>query len=282
MYNNVSAQNSSQNPNSSEHVPGAKAGFDRSVEPSQAKPNGKPGGTPNEAVPSTAKEEPLRFVAPSHGGVDILKLLTDLEDLVENTKHGPLGMLFGFPEDQFHMTIMKIRANLPEEMKRASKLVREQERIVEETREGAERIKEEARRQALTDYERRKAEAESLHTQANSDATHLRAQVRDELERSRAEAEIEAQARIEEARREGERIVAEARDRAVQLVQDNDIVQQAQVMAQDLLVRAEQESSGVRAGADDYARTVLVNLEAVLGKAVTQIQRGRELLDSPR
>ena len=64
-----------------------------------------------------------RFVAPTHGGVDILKLLTELEDLIENTPK-KMGMMFRFDEDKFHMTVMKIRANLPEEMKRASKLAR--------------------------------------------------------------------------------------------------------------------------------------------------------------
>lgn len=273
MSKNVSTQNSSQNPQHTDNVPGANAGFDT-----------------NDAK---NREEPLRFTAPTHGGVDILKLLTELEDLVENTKHGPLGILFGFPEDQFHMTIMKIRANLPEEMKRASKLVREQERIVEETREGAERIKEEARLQALADYERRKAEAEQLCAQANAEAARtrtavaeeaaqLRARIQAELDRVRGEAETEAKTLIEATRLQGEEIISEARAQAARLVHDSDIVQQAQMIAQDLMMRAEQEADGVRMGADDYARTVLANLEGVLGKAVTQIQRGRELLESPR
>src|SRR5215472_12156313 len=106
----------------------------------------------------TAPDTP-RFVAPTHEGVDILKLLSELEDLVENTPHGPFGTLFRFNEDAFHMTIMKIRANLPEEMKRASKLARESERIVEESRENAERVVEDARKSALSEFERGKAEA---------------------------------------------------------------------------------------------------------------------------
>src|SRR4051812_16350482 len=37
-----------------------------------------------------------KFVAPSHGGVDILKLLTELEDQVENTRKMPFGGMIGF------------------------------------------------------------------------------------------------------------------------------------------------------------------------------------------
>ena len=111
--------------------------------------------SPASAVVQATDDAP-RFVAPTHGGVDILKLLTELEDLIENTPK-KMGMMFRFDEDKFHMTVMKIRANLPEEMKRASKLARDSERIVEESREHADHIVEEARKNAMSEFERGKA-----------------------------------------------------------------------------------------------------------------------------
>jgi hypothetical protein len=253
---------------------------------------GSPAVADNDNSAVKGRDEAPRFVAPTHGGVDILKLLTELEDLVVNTRHGPMGMLFGFPEDQFHMTVMKIRANLPEEMKRASKLAREQERIVEETRQDAERIKEEARRMAMADFERSKAEVMQLREQTQAEAERLRNASSEETVRAREAAAREAQQIVEEARAQGEQLVAEARTRAAALVDDSDIVQQAQVMAQDLQGRAEAEAIAlrqgaaaeavaVRRGADEYARDVLANLEAILGKAAAQVQRGRELLEQP-
>jgi hypothetical protein len=220
------------------------------------------------ATPARAGNEPLRFVAPTHGGVDILKLLTELEDLVEHTKHGPLGSLWRFDEDKFHMTIMKIRANLPEEMKRASKLARDSERIVEETRENAERVVGDARKAALVEIERSK-----------SDAVRVREEARAEIDRMRQAAEREAQHIQEQARQAGVEIVAEAHAQAEQLVSDSEIIQQALLKAQDLQMRAEEEAAAVRRGADDYARDVLANMETVLDKAVGQIQRGREMLE---
>jgi len=233
----------------------------------------------NDNLPAVAREDTPRFVAPSHGGVDILKLLTELEDLVVNTRHGPMGLLMGFPEDQFHMTVMKIRANLPEEMKRASKLAREQERIVEETRQDAERIKEEARRMAMADVERSQAEVSQLREQTLAEAERLRSTSEAEIARAQETAAREAQHILEEARTQCEQIQAEAKSQAAGLVNDSDIVQQAQVMAQDLQQRAEAEASAVRRGADEYARDVLANLETILGKATAQVQRGRELLE---
>ena len=223
-----------------------------------------------------------KFVAPSHGGVDILKLLTELEDQIENTRKMPFGGMIGFDEDKFHMTIMKIRANLPEEMKRASKLARDQERIVEETLENAERIKEDARKAALLEVERGKKEATTLREQARIESETQRGQAGSALADARAAAERESQHVLEEAQAQGRQMIAEARQEAAQLVSDNEIVQQALVMAQDLQTRAQTESQAVRRGADEYARDVLVNLENVLGKATLQVQRGRELLEKPR
>jgi vacuolar-type H+-ATPase subunit H len=239
-------------------------------------------GTTDHSKTDHGKVSVPRFVAPTHGGVDILKLLTELEDLVENTRHGPMGLLIGFPEDQFHMTIMKIRANLPEEMKRASKLAREQERIVEETRQYAEQMKDEARRMAVAEAERARSEVAQLREQTLAEAVRLRAESGGELARAREAAEREAQHIVEEARRQSEQLIEEARARATDLVDDNEIVQQAQILAQDLQGRTEVEATAVRRGADEYARDVLANLETILGKATTQVQRGRELLEQPR
>ncbi len=258
--------------------------------------------------------EAARFVAPAHGGVDILKLLTELEDQIENTPK-KMGMMFRFDEDKFHMTVMKIRANLPEEMKRASKLAREQERIVEETKLHSERSHEEARLAAQAEVERgkkaaqaerdaAKAESERQRAEAKAEAMRMTGDASTALDRAREAAEREARQILDEARAHGKQVIAEAQAQAAQLVSDNEIVQQAQIIAQDLQARAQSEaqngqqraqteaqelrahanaeSQAVRRGADEYARDVLVNLENVLGKATAQVQRGRDLLEKPR
>lgn len=221
----------------------------------------------NAAQTAVVKAEPPRFVAPTHSGVDILKLLSELEDLVENTPKR-MGVMFRFDDEKFHYLIMKIRANLPEEMKRASKLARDSERIVEESRENAERILAEARESALAQFEGAKEEAVQLHEAAQTEAR-----------RARDAAAREADKIQNVAKQKGDEIVAAARAEAAQLVSDSEIVQQALAQAADLQARAEAEANAVRQGADDYARDVLTNLEAVLGKAVTQVQRGREMLE---
>ena len=214
-----------------------------------------------------ATEDAPRFVAPTHGGVDILKLLTELEDLIENTPK-KMGMMFRFDEDKFHMTVMKIRANLPEEMKRASKLARDSERIVEESREHADHIVEEARKNAMSEFERGKQEI-----------TKARELTENERKKAREAAERETRQMLEEARAAAGEILTEAKQQAAQLVAEDAILQQARLEAQTLSQNAAQEAVGIRRGADDYARDVLGNLEAVLNKATSQVQRGREMLE---
>lgn len=243
----------------------------------------------NGAHPLNIADVP-RFVAPTHGGVDILKLLTELEDQVESTRKGPFNSLIGFNEDKFHTTIMKIRANLPEEMKRASKLAREQEHLVEETRKNSERIKSDSHQAALVELERSKKEAAQLREQTRLETEQLRGNANGALKEARAAAERESQHILEEAQAHCRQLVAEAHQQAKQLVDDNEILQQAQILAQDIQMRADaaaaalrheadMESQAVRRGADDYARDVLINLEGVLNRAALQVKHGRELLE---
>lgn len=241
--------------------------------------NDIPGDLLQTAVVRTPNDSP-RFVAPTHSGVDILKQLSELEDLVENTPKR-LGIMLRFDDEKFHYLIMKIRANLPEEMKKASKLARDMERIQEETRGNAERMLGEARDAALSQLESSKVEASRLRDEARAEMSKARAAAAEEAEKIRESARLEVESIIAGAHAQAAQITNLAQAQAAQLVSDNEIVLQAQAQANDILDRADQESMGVRQGADDYARDVLTNLENTLGRAVVQIQRGRDMLNRP-
>ncbi len=190
-----------------------------------------------------------RFVPPSRNDVDILKLLTNLEEMVENTHRLPLGIFFGFPEEAFLTTLLKIRANLPEEMRLAARMAQEQTRLLEETKTECARLKEETRTSA-----------------------------QQSLETGRTQAQTLARQHLEEAQKQAEQILQDAREKAKTLVAESEIVQQALLVARETTRRAEEEAHETTRGADQYALTVLTNLEDVLQKATGQIQRGRALL----
>lgn len=253
-------------------------------------PEGALGGSEGVGDPRPLSGDTPRFVAPTHGGVDILKLLTELEELVEHTKRGPMGTLFRFDEDRFHMIVMKVRANLPEEMKRASKLARDSERLVEQTRESAEKYAEDARRQAQAEMERASREAQRLRDEAQEASTRLRETADREARQIGDAARQTSDQTIAAANRSGEEIVDAARRHADELVAENEILRRAEADAEEMMHRSEAQAEEMRAraatdgelvrsGADEYARDVLTTLETALSKAVVQIQRGRETLE---
>ena len=183
--------------------------------------------------------------------VDIYKLLDELEELPDRAKHIPFmpRVLLGFDLEQFFYLVLKVRANLPEDMKKAQRVARDSERIVVEAKDTA-----------------------NLHIE-NS---------REEVTRIREGARAEAESTLQKAREEADRILNQARAQAAHMVEKTEIHQMATAQAHDLIRRAETESSEIRKGADEYARDVLASLEGTLGKAVTTIQRGRETLERAR
>lgn len=213
----------------------------------------------NDTVLNTVQADSPRFVTPTHGGVDILKLLSELEGVVSNAHKVVGSVYYGSDEDKFHMTLMKIRANLPEQIKQASKLMRDSERLAEETNKQVEQVVKEAQKSATTEIERTRSEASRLKQDADKGAQTL----------------------LRRAEEDAESVLASARERAALMVSDTEIIQRAQIEAQELLQRAQAEAYSVQQGASDYAYEVLANLEGVLGKAMSVVENGRVSLEKP-
>jgi len=74
---------------------------------------------------------------------DILKLLDSLEELAENT-HSLFGKAWGLDLEEFHMLTNKVRASLPDEVRRASRVANDSDKIVSAAKEEAEMIVEQA------------------------------------------------------------------------------------------------------------------------------------------
>ena len=78
---------------------------------------------------------------------DILKLLDSLEELAENT-HSFFGKAWGLDLEEFHMLTNKIRASLPDEVRRASRVASDSDKIVSAAKEEAEMVIEQATEEA--------------------------------------------------------------------------------------------------------------------------------------
>jgi cell division septum initiation protein DivIVA len=81
---------------------------------------------------------------------------------------------------------------------------------------------------------------------------------------------------VEEAKRYSEKMVKEAKERAEVLVSETDVLKNANRKAEELMSAVEARARTIRLEAEDYADEKLANLEAVLHKLLTAIEKGRE------
>lgn len=198
--------------------------------------------------------------------IDTYKVLDQLEMLVEESKH-----FMGFiklDEDEFFMLVSKLRASLPEDVRRAGKIAENSDKIMEAAQTEAEKSLDEAHAEAQQLLQDSKTESESL---------------------------------LEAARAEAEKTISEARERCAELTGESEITRMANAQAREIIVhaesraaemrkKAEAEAADIRMGADDYAFNVLATLEKHLEDSMAgfnsqfrgvllQVQRGKMSLE---
>jgi vacuolar-type H+-ATPase subunit H len=87
---------------------------------------------------------------------------------------------------------------------------------------------------------------------------------------------------ISHAREEAERIIGAAQEQAALLLQDQAILRQAEMRADDITGKAEQRAEETMRGADRYAADVLLRLEGDLDKTLSIIKKSLEVLEERR
>ncbi|MDH7600920.1 MAG: hypothetical protein QHI38_02095 [Armatimonadota bacterium] len=78
---------------------------------------------------------------------DILKLLDSLEELAEKS-YSLFGKAWGLDLEEFHMLVNKIRASLPDQVRRASRMATDSDKIIASAKEEAEAIIQNANKEA--------------------------------------------------------------------------------------------------------------------------------------
>ncbi len=81
---------------------------------------------------------------------------------------------------------------------------------------------------------------------------------------------------IEEAKRYSERVIKDAKEKAEIMVSETEILKDATRKSDGIVSNAEARARTIRLEAEDYADEKLANLEAVLHKLLTAIEKGRE------
>ena len=80
------------------------------------------------------------------------------------------------------------------------------------------------------------------------------------------------------ARREAEGIIKKAEDRARALVDQQEIVRQAQQKAAEMLSAAQQQSREMRTTITDYCENMLRQTEEILARSAAEVKNGRGAL----
>ena len=84
---------------------------------------------------------------------------------------------------------------------------------------------------------------------------------------------------VERAQEEAERILARAQEQAAFLIEERELTRAADLRSAEIISDGQREADEIRRGADEYAQSVLVQLEGECIRALQSIKRGLALLD---
>ena len=101
---------------------------------------------------------------------------------------------------------------------------------------------------------------------------------RQDAEKAMEKAVVEAERIRDEARRQAEQIIDLAKKEREQMIQDSEIFKLATVRAEKAMSEAETEAAKVRRGAEDYSLHVLFQLDNVVDRIKSTIEKGRNEL----
>jgi vacuolar-type H+-ATPase subunit H len=93
-------------------------------------------------------QQPTRIRNEQESASDLLWTIDQLEELVSNGKRVPMSRKVMVEEDEFIRLLEDIRLNIPLEIRDASRLLKERERIIGEAQDQAMRIVNDAQRRA--------------------------------------------------------------------------------------------------------------------------------------
>ncbi len=199
--------------------------------------------------------------------MDIIKLLNELERLIEGQRTF-VGLTYDFHPDDYIDITNKIRASLPEEVKRASRVTAESDKIVDGAREAAEQTLEDAT-----------VEADEIVRESRINAERMLREAEAQSNKMTLSAEATAKQTIEDSRQRAEKMLADAHQQSEMMVSQSEVVRLATAQAREIIAAAEYETQSLRHGADEYAHGVMTDLEKQIGELMATIQRGRVKLD---
>ena len=154
--------------------------------------------------------------------------------------------------------------NLPDTVRKAAEIVKEEETIRNET--------EQKRTQILAEAN---SQAQDLVTQASNKANSMMEQANYEVNALMDKAQKEANACVEAGRAEATRMVEDAEKKAQQLVEEENIVRRARVECDEIREKTQQDMAQLRKNTLDFVDNQLSGVDRALSEMLNGIRLER-------
>lgn len=113
------------------------------------------------------------------------------------------------------------------------------------------------------------------------DAEQILNRAKEDANKTIENSQKEADRILAEARKEAERMIDQARIQQERMIDDSEILKLSKAQSEEVRNAAEREATQMRRGAEQYAHDVLGQLEGVVGKVMTTIERGKQEMTRP-
>jgi len=191
---------------------------------------------------------------------DIYAMIADLEGQIENGKKVPFTNQYVIDRETTMMLVQTIRDTLPEALKEANHVIRQETRILQDARRHSDNIVAEA-----------DAKARMLRMESEQRAEALANTTRQQSDEVIQKAEQKAQSIVESAERRAEELVAQT-----------SITIRAEQQANELLTTARGEAQRTRMAVYDHCTDLLKRAEDAVIDVANELRDARLQLDNER
>jgi len=210
--------------------------------------------------------------------VDAIKLLNELEDYIETRRHLG-GICIDFHRDDLLTYTQKIRAAIPEDVKKGAKVTAEKDRVLEKAKERADQTVEDAQSEAKQITRDSRASAEKMIRDAEAEAARILSEAKEAASKLTAETIADSEELMNGSRAKAEQMLRDAHQQSQQMITQSEVTRLANAQAREIVSPAEYDAKALRRGAAEYAQGVMVDLERHMSDIMATIERGRAKLD---
>lgn len=191
---------------------------------------------------------------------DIFGLIAELEGQVENGRRLPFTSQYVIDRETALMLIQTIRDRLPEAIKEASQIIKQEARILSDAKKYAESVISEADAKARSMYAESQQRAEALNTSSRQQADEM----------------------LEKVKRQASDLLDEAQRKSDEMLAQHSIVARAEKHSSEILSAARGESQRTRMAAVDHCNDLLKRTEDVCIEVANQLRDSRMQLNQER